>query len=304
MNAIGEARTVLESRSDPVPPPGVDLQRPSVARVYDYLLGGNANWAIDREFGERVVEKVPLVKDMALANRLFLTRLVRYLTKQGVKQFLDVGAGVPTAGNTHQVADAVQREAGHEPDVRVVYVDNEPVAVAHAAMLLDSDGDPARHAVIEADLRDPDELWQKARETQLLNLDEPVALLLIAVLHVHQPGPDGNDIGAESVARFRDLLPRGSYLAISHMTGEGVPDDLVEKLLEIKSMYDESSSSDGIWRSRADIAALLDDFRLVEPGWTWTPEWHPEETGPTAPTVTFGTPSESVVWAGVGQKIT
>ncbi|HEX6355413.1 SAM-dependent methyltransferase [Actinophytocola sp.] len=295
---------MLERHSDPVPPPGVDLQRPSVARVYDYLLGGTANWAVDREFGDRIIEKVPLVKDMALANRLFLTRVVRYLTKRGVRQFLDIGAGVPTAGNTHQVADAVKREAGQVPDVRVVYVDNEPVAVAHAAMLLDSDGDPARHAVIEGDLRNPDELWQKARKTQLLNPDEPIALLLIAVLHVHQPDPDGNDIGAESVARFRDLLPRGSYLAISHMTADGVPETLVKKLLEIKRMYDESSSSDGIWRSRADIAAFLDDFRLVEPGWTWTPDWHPEESGPTKQTVTFGTSSESVVWAGVGEKIT
>jgi hypothetical protein len=282
----------------------VDLQRPSVARVYDYLLGGTANWAIDREFGDRVAEKVPLVKDMALANRLFLTRVVRYLTKRGVKQFLDIGAGVPTAGNTHQVADAVQRETGDAPDVRVVYVDNEPVAVAHSAMLLDNDGDPARHAVIEADLRNPDDLWQKARETQLLNLDEPIALLLIAVLHVHQPGPNGNDIGPESVARFRELLPRGSYLAISHMSADGIPDELAEKLLDIKRMYDESSSSNGIWRTRADIAALLDNFRLVEPGWTWTPEWHPEESGPTMQTVTFRTSSESVVWAGVGEKIT
>jgi hypothetical protein len=202
------------------------------------------------------------------------------------------------------VADEVRQEAGAMPDVRVVYVDNDPVAVAHATMLLGREGDAARHAVIEADLRRPDELWQKALDTQLLDPDEPIALLLIAILHVHQPDGSGIDIGPDAVARFRELLPVGSFLAISHITDEGVPDELGDKLVELKRMYDESSSSDVIWRSHADIQALLDDFRLVEPGWTWTPEWHPEETGPNVRTVTFRTPNESVIWAGVGKKVT
>lgn len=293
-----------ERQSDPASPPGVDLERPSVARVYDYYLGGTTNWAVDREFGDRVLARFPLLRDIAVANRLFLHRAVRFLTKRGVRQFLDIGAGVPTGGNTHQVADDARRDAGEQPDVRVVYVDNEPVAVAHAAMLLDSEGDPARHAVIEADLRDPETLWRKALETELLDPDEPIALLLIAILHVRQPGADGCDIGPEAVARFRELLPKGSYLAVSHITDEGVPDELGDKLVELKRMYDESSSSDVIWRPRADVAALLGDFRLVEPGWTWTPEWHPEETGPDVRTVTFSSPNESVIWAGVGEKAT
>jgi hypothetical protein len=298
---------VLEEHVDPLPPPGVDLKRPSVARVYDYILGGSANWAVDREFGDRILDKNPLARDMALANRLFLNRAVRYLTKQGVKQFLDIGAGVPTAGNTHEVADDAKREAGQVPDTRVVYVDNDPVAVAHAAMLLDSEGDPGRHAIIDADLRNPDELWQKAFETQLFNPDEPIALLLIAVLHVRQPDADGNDVGPRSVARFRELLPRGSYLAISHTTIEGVPDNLVKRMLDIKRMYEQSSSSAGVWRSQAEIATFLGDFQLVEPGWTWTPDWHPEEAGPTTPntpTVILRTSSESAIWAGVGKKVT
>lgn len=289
--------------SDPVPPPGVDLQRPSVARIYDYLLGGTANWAVDREFGDRVLENVPLLRDIALANRLFLNRAVRYLTKRGVKQFLDIGAGVPTVGNTHQVADDVSQEAGQKPDVRVVYVDNEPVAVAHADMLLDSEGDPARHAVVEADLRDPDDIWQKAQSTQLFDPDEPVALLLIALLHFEQPDADGNDIGPAAVARFRELLPKGSYLAISHITDDGVPEAFGKQLVELKRMYDASASSNIVYRSHADIAALLDDFPLVEPGWTWTPEWHPEETGTKVQTVTFQSPNEALIWAGVGEKV-
>jgi O-methyltransferase involved in polyketide biosynthesis len=293
---------VPEPEADPDPPKGVDLERPSVARVYDYYLGGTANWAVDREFGDRVLARFPLLRDIAIANRLFLDRVVRYLTKRGVRQFLDVGAGVPTAGNTHQVADDIKQDAGAAPDVRVVYVDNEPVAVAHADLLLNSEGDPARHAVIEADLRRPEALWQQALDTDLIDPDEPVALLLIAILHVHQPDDNGNDIGAEAVARLRELLPTGSFVAISHITDEGVPEELGGKLTDLKRMYDESSSSNVIWRPHADIEAMLDGFALVEPGWTWTPQWRPEEAGANVRTVRFTTPNESVIWAGVGEK--
>ncbi|HEV7647311.1 MAG TPA: SAM-dependent methyltransferase [Actinophytocola sp.] len=292
-----------EVQADPVPPVGVDLNRPSVARVYDYYLGGTANWAIDREFADRVLDRFPLLRDIAIANRMFLNRAVRHLTKLGVRQFLDIGAGVPTAGNTHQVADEVVAEEGHDSDVRVVYVDNEPVAVAHAELLLDQQGDPARHAVIDADLRDPQELWRKALDTELLDPTQPIALLLIAVLHIHQPGPDGQDVGPRSVAELRELLPAGSYMAISHLTDEGVPPELDDKLVGVKKMYDSSSASNVIWRSRAEIGTLLGDFRLVEPGWTWTPEWHPEETGPTVREIRFPTPGHAAIWSGVGQKM-
>jgi hypothetical protein len=287
-----------------VVPPGIDVTRPSVARVYDYYLGGSANWAVDREFGDRVLRRFPLLRDIAIANRLFLNRVVRYLTRQGVRQFLDVGAGVPTAGNTHQVADEMVAAGGGTPDARVVYVDNEPVAVAHADILLRKEGSD-RHAAIHADLRDPDGLWEQALATGLLRQDEPVALLLIAVLHVHQPGPDGvTDIGADAVARLRELLPAGSFLAISHITDEGIPPELGERLVELKRMYDSSSSSNAIWRSRHDIEALLGDFTPVAPGWTWTPRWRPDETGPRVVTAAFPTPAHAVVWAGLGRKNT
>jgi hypothetical protein len=282
---------------------GIDLERPSVARVYDYYLGGTANWAVDREFGDRVLAKFPLVKNMALANRMFLNRAVRHLVRRGVRQFLDIGAGVPTAGNTHQVADEVMAEMNLEPTARVVYVDNEPVAVAHAELLLDRAGDARRHAVIEADLRDPDELWQRAVETEMLDPAEPIGLLLIAVLHIHQAGPDGADVGPEVVARLRELLPVGSYLAISHATDDGVPPDLGEMLGDLKRMYDTSSSSDVVWRSHADVATLVGDFRPVEPGWTWTSEWHPEETGPGVHSVELPTPAHAIVWCGVAEKL-
>jgi hypothetical protein len=286
---------VTDSEQDPFPPQGVDLEHPSVARVYDWYLGGTANWAIDREFGERVLSMFPLLRPIAIANRLFLHRAVRHLVGLGVRQFVDVGSGVPTMGNTHQVADEVA------PDSRVVYIDHEPVAVAHSQVLLEKSGDPARHAVINADLRSPDRLWQRVVETGVIDLDEPIALLVIAVLHVQQPDADGVDAGPRAMARYRELLPPGSYLAVSHLTDDGVPDDMTDKLVELKKMYD-TSSSPVIWRTHDQIRALLGDFDLVPPGMGWTQSWHPEETGPNSPVIDFERPNEAAIWAGVGRK--
>jgi hypothetical protein len=286
---------LTEPTQDPFPPQGVDLERPSVARVYDWYLGGTANWAIDREFGERVLTTFPLLRPIAIANRLFLHRVVRHLVGLGVRQFVDIGSGVPTMGNTHQVADEIAS------DSRVVYIDHEPVAVAHSQVLLEEHGDPARHAAINADLRNPDQLWQRVIETGVINLEEPIALLAIAVLHVQQLGPDGVDIGPRAMARYRELLTPGSYLAISHLTDEGVPDDVADKLVELKQMYD-TASSPVIWRKHADIAALFGDFELVPPGMGWTPDWHPEESGPNSPVIEFERPNDAAIWAGVGRK--
>ncbi|WP_199439915.1 SAM-dependent methyltransferase [Umezawaea beigongshangensis] len=284
-----------DAEQDPFPPAGVDLDHPSVARVYDFYLGGTANWAIDRAFGEKVLSVFPLLRPIAVANRLFLHRAVRHLVKLGVRQFVDVGSGVPTMGHTHQVADDLA------PDSRVVYIDNEPVAVAHSKVLLEQHGDPARHAAINADLRNPDRLWQEVVRTGVIDLDEPIALLLIAVLHVQQPDADGVDVGPRALARYRELLPSGSYLALSHITDEGVPDEVAGKLVDLKRMYD-TSSSPVVWRSHGEIGELFGDFELIDPGATWTTLWHPEETSPSAPVVEFATPNESVVWAGVGRK--
>jgi hypothetical protein len=280
---------------DPVPPEGVDLERPIVARVYDWYLGGTANWAVDRRFGEQVLAAFPLLRPIAVANRLFLHRVVRHLVRLGIRQFVDIGSGVPTMGNTHQAAEEVA------PDSAVVYVDYEPVAVAHSRQLLERYGDPARHAAVNADLRDPDRLWQRVAETGVIDLNEPIALLVIAVLHVQQPGPDGVDVGPRALARYRELLCAGSYLAVSHITDEGVPEDVAARLVELKRMYD-TSSSPVVWRSQAEIRELLGDFDLVPPGMGWTPSWHPEETGPNSPVIEFDRPNEAVIWAGVGRK--
>jgi hypothetical protein len=294
---LGKDLSVPDARTDPDVPPGIDLTRPSAARVYDYLLGGTTNWAIDREFGARFIAKLPLIRDIARANRQFLNRVVRHLTNSGVRQFIDIGAGVPTAGNTHQVADQIA------PDTRVVYVDNEPVAVAHAEILLDREGDPDRHAIVNADLREPDDVWQQAFATGILSPDEPIALLLIAVLHFFHEGPDGNDIGAECTDRFRKLLSLGSYLAVSHLTNDGIPAEVDAQSTALKQMYESSVNSRLILRSRSEIDALFGDFEMVDPGTVWVPEWHPEDAGPAAPNISFPTPSHSVGWAGVGRKV-
>ena len=282
--------------TDPFPPEGVNLDRPSVARIYDYLLGGDANWAIDREFGDKIIEMFPAIRPIAQANRQFLFRVVRHLMRLGVRQFVDVGAGVPTMDHTHSVADTFEHGSAN-----VVYVDNEPVAVAHAQILLEQHGDPARHTAINADLRAPDRLWQQVLDPGLIDPAQPVALLLIAVLHVRQCDERQREIGADLVARYRELLPTGSYLAISHVTGDGVPEPIASRMAEVKALYD-SVASPVVWRSRAEVAALFGDFALVEPGVTWTPSWHPEEAGDRPAGPVFDDPSASVTIAAVGRK--
>lgn len=263
--------------------------------MYDWYLGGTANWAVDREFGEKVVNDFPVVKPITRANRLFLHRMVRYLAKHGVRQFVDIGSGVPTMGNTHQVADSVAH------DCRVVYVDNEPVAVAHSEVLLDQHGDPKRHAVVNADLRDTEKLWQRVADTGVVDLAQPVALLLVAVLHFRLRGEERDPQAERAVARYRELLAPGSYLAISHVTDDGVSAGNVTGLARLAELY-EHTTNPVILRPKDEIGALFGDFRLLEPGMSWTAEWHPEETAADAPKITFDEPSDSMVWVGVAQK--
>ena len=281
---------------EPIPVQEVDLDRPNVARVYDYWLGGDANWAIDRIFADRVAKEIPLVREMAVANRQFLNRAVAYLCRQGVRQFLDIGSGIPTAGNTHEVADEVGT------DTRVVYVDHEAVAVAHGEELLDAKGDPSRHAVVEADLRNPDDLWAEAMSTGVLDPNEPIGLLMFAVLHVAQPGLDGTDLAHHAVDRYRELLARGSYLAVSHVTTDGVPADAAKRFEQVVALYEHSSSRVAL-RSRSDIERFMGEFVLVDPGMVWIPQWRStEQTGSFQQAVSFNDPRESMVWAGVARK--
>ncbi|GLY66065.1 SAM-dependent methyltransferase [Amycolatopsis taiwanensis] len=284
-----------ERDSEAFPLERIDRDHPNVARVYDYYLGGTANYAVDRVFAEKALAQFPFVRPASKSNRLFLHRAVRHLVKRGIRQFVDIGSGVPTMGSTHQVAEELT------PDARVVYIDNEAVAVAHSQVLLEQDGDLHRHAVVQADLRDPALLWRKVADTGVIDLNQPLALMMIAVLHVTQPGPDGSDIGPQVVAEYREMLPSGSYLVLSHGTADGVPAERAREMAEFRKMYDNTPTP-VIWRPRAEIEALFGELELIEPGATWTPLWHPEEQGPSAPLIYFADPNESVVWAGVAYK--
>ncbi|WP_328608841.1 SAM-dependent methyltransferase [Amycolatopsis sp. NBC_00345] len=285
---------------DRFPPPGVDLSHPSAARMYDYYLGGHTNWEIDRQFADKLLGKFPIIRPICQANRMFLHRVVRYLIKQGVRQFIDIGSGVPTMGHAHEVAE---KDAAGQ--VRVAYVDNEPVAVAHSRSLLREYGDPERHTVIQGDMRDPDRLWAQIQDTGIIDVNEPVALLLIAVLHFQQPpSPDSGtegDLGPSLVARYRDLLAPGSYLAISHGTEDGVPAHVKDLLTQLKTAYD-ASSSPVVYRDREEITRLFGDFTLLEPGVAWTADWHPEQADDNEVSVHFESPSESTVLAGAARK--
>ena len=280
------------------PPPGIDLSHPSAARMYDYYLGGTTNWEIDRQLADRIIDEFPIIKPIARANRMFLHRVVRHLVKQGVRQFVDIGSGVPTMGHAHEVAEDLA-----PGEVRVAYIDHEPVAVAHSRSLLREHGDPERHTVIQGDMRDPDGLWAQIRDTGIIDLDKPVALLLIAVLHFRQPPSPGSDedLGPSLVARYRDLLVPGSYLALSHGTDDGVPPYFKEMLTRLKTSYD-SSSSPIIWRNREQIAQFFGDFTLIDPGVVWTPEWHPEVAGDHDAPAILNSPNESLLLAGAARK--
>lgn len=283
---------MLHAQPYAIAEPGVDLKHPSAARVYDFLLGGSANWAIDRKFAHRLRQNFPEIVDMALANRMFLNRVVRHLSGLGVRQFLDIGSGIRRTGNTHQAA----------PDSRVVYVEHDPVAFAHGEVLLDEEGDPDRHAIINVDLGSADETWEEAVATGILDPDEPVAVLLLSVLHILRPDEHGGtDLGAESVARLRKLIPTGSYLAVSHVTDEGVPRETVPKLVELKHLCDDGLNTSVWCRSHAAIKALFGDFQLLPPALVWTPEWHPEEAAEPVPFA--DRPSFAAVLGGVGEKL-
>lgn len=239
---------------------GVDPALPNVARTYDYFLGGKDNFAADRAAGERILQASPEVRSTLRANRSFLGRVVRYLAGEaGISQFLDLGTGLPTAQNVHQVAQ------GANPSARVVYVDSDPVVLAHARAILADEEDTA---VVGADLRRPAAVLNDPELVRLLDLGRPVAMLMIAVLHFV---PE-EDNAAEIVARYREALAPGSYVAMSLGTSDGVDP---AKIADAQRVY-RSASAQLTYRSRAQIEQLFDGFELVEPGLVRLPQWRPD----------------------------
>ncbi|WP_329070634.1 SAM-dependent methyltransferase [Amycolatopsis sp. NBC_01480] len=258
--------TQVPDPADPQAPEGVDLERPNAARIYDWFLGGTANWAIDREFGERAVKTFPTIKSIAQLGRQFLGRGVEYMARQGIDQFLDLGSGVPTVGNVHEIAVSVN------PDARCVYVDNEPVAVAHSQILLEREGVADRHAVLHGDLRQPGDIWPRALDTGVLDPKRPIGLIMCGVLYFVGPDEDAPGI----VRKYLSLLPSGSYFLASHLTNDGVKAPDGESRDEIQEQYKQSSTP-FYHRTREEFAEFFEGLELVKPGITWIPEWHPDE---------------------------
>jgi SAM-dependent methyltransferase len=239
-------------------PESIDIERPSIARMYDYYLGGSHNFAVDRDAARQVIAAVPEAPLMAQANRAFLRRVVRFLVDSGVRQFLDIGSGIPTVGNVHEIAQEIA------PDARVVYADLDPVAVAHSEeLLIDND----RATVIQEDLRRPKRILDHPEVRKLLDFDQPIAVMIIAVLHFV---PDSCQ-PARILATIREALAPGSYLALSQASVDGREDDEAPALTVYQKVDHPLTP-----RSRAEVTRLLDGFDVVEPGVVWVPEWRPD----------------------------
>jgi hypothetical protein len=248
-------------------PPGLDTSVAHPARIWDYWLGGKDNFAADREAAERVLEVTPIVAKVARADRAFLARVVHHLAADlGIRQFLDIGTGLPTANNTHEVA---QRAA---PESRIVYVDNDPIVLAHARALLTSDPRGAT-AYTEADARDTDAILAAAERT--LDLSQPVAVLLLGILLFI---PDEDD-PFSITRRLMAATAPGSYLAISH----GASDIQAEAAARAGGRYNERSAVPLLLRTRDEVARFFDGLEITEPGIVPLNKWQPGELGPGAP---------------------
>lgn len=246
-------------------PPGVDTKRANVARVYDYLLGGTHNFAADQAVGRMITAVEPNARAIGRANRAFLRRAVRFLAASGIRQFLDVGSGIPTEGNVHEVAE---REA---PGSRVVYADIDPVAIAHSTALL---AGKSSAVIVEGDLREPEKLLADDRVGGLIDFSQPTGLLLVAVLHFITDAEHPERI----VATLRDALAPGSYLVLSHGTTEDRPQ--VARAAE--KVYDQAVAAPLRMRSRAELLPLFEGFEIVEPGLVPMPQWRPDPGDPDA----------------------
>ncbi|GGU25218.1 hypothetical protein GCM10010178_16740 [Lentzea flava] len=231
--------------------------------MYDYWLGGGHNFASDRALAEKILQIMPGVRDAARLNRSFLRRAALHMVERGVRQFLDIGSGIPTVGNLHEI---VQAEA---PDARVVYVDRDPVAVAHSELMLAGN---ANTAVVQADLRDIDEIFASDPVQKLIDPGQPVGLFMLLVLHFV---PDEWDPAA-IVGRYRDRLAPGSYLALSHASAEAKPAGMDEA---VQTYNVKSSQNQAFPRTHEQVLAFFDGFDLVEPGLVGCPSWRPDGEG-------------------------
>jgi hypothetical protein len=263
-------------------PAEIDSSKPHAARVYDYFLGGDNNFAVDREAAAAVLQDSPSVRIAARENRAFLGRAVRYLAAEaGIRQFLDIGAGLPATASVHAVAQAVA------PSARVVYTDNDPLVLAHAATLLDS-APTGRTAYIQADLRDPAAILSSPVTRDVLDFGQPIGLVMVAILHFIQDGDDP----AQLLATLLDAMPPGSYLAASHLTTEHDP--------VATAAGQRAMQRAGIAMTKRDSGVFAElafrDLELVPPGVVLVSEWRPDVAAPRP------TPAEVNCYGGVARK--
>ena len=269
--------------SAPLPPSAqdsvsFDTSVAHIARVYDYWLGGKDNFAADRVAGDEALQAYPDLVSSVRANRAFLARGVRYLAAEaGIRQFLDIGTGIPTASNTHEVAQSVA------PESRVVYVDNDPIVLAHARALLVS-GPTGATDYLDADLRDTAHVLDYARGR--LDFSRPVGVMLVAVLHLIGPEDDPQGI----VRQLMDAVPPGSYLLLSHVASDIEP----EKMAEMGKRLNRLLAQKGTYRSLPEVAAFFDGLDIAPPGVVPVPQWRPDSEVEAA--------RRAAMWGGIGRK--
>ena len=261
-------------------PPGIDTSVPHSARMYDWWIGGKDNFAADRAMGQMFIQAIPSIRTMARENRNFLERVVRYLGDEaGIRQFLDIGTGIPTRPNVHEVAQEIA------PETRVVYVDNDPIVLVHARALMVSD-ERGQTAYIDADLRKPEQVLADATLKQTLDLDKPVALLMVAILMLIT---DDDDPWAKARV-LMDALPSGSYVAITHPGPEFNPEAMATVV---------GAATQGgmilVPRTRDQVARFFEGWELIEPGVVPVMGWRPEGSPPEDPNAAY-------YWAGVARK--
>jgi S-adenosyl methyltransferase len=265
---------------DELEPPKIDTTVPHVARVYDYWLGGKNNYAVDRETGDEAIRAYPDMRSSVRANRAFLRRSVRYLAEEaGIRQFLDVGTGLPSASNTHEVAQAAA------PESRIVYVDNDPIVLAHARALLTSDPRGAT-GYLDADARDTAAILAGAAE--LLDFSEPVAVMLIAILQLITDDDDPYQLVAELTA----AVPPGSFLVITHVAGD--MGRMTPGALEAARRLSELLPQRVNPRSQAQVTRFFDGLELIEPGVVPIQQWRPASDDEAA--------ARAALWGGVARK--
>lgn len=262
-------------------PQSVDVSVPSPARMYDYMLGGAHNFAVDRQMGEKIEALMPHARSGARVNRAFLGRAVRFMVDQGVRQFLDIGSGIPTVANVHEVAQE------QHPECRVVYVDRDPVAVAHSELIVAGND---RTGVLQADMRDPESILNDPEVRRLLDFDEPIGLLMLFMVHWVPTEDDPWGL----MKCYREALPSGSYLAITHLADDHTNDGVRAAVERIR----QAGAEQPFERSRDEIAAFFGDFELVEPGLVRFAEWRAYGPGDISedPTV------NEIAYGGVGRK--